>query len=99
MQPWMEDVFVRAEKKQLDHEDAQARPNQRIRVGKSVFLILLGFIALRVAYLFIKRRNLIKRSSKRKNSEDWHALKEMFKDEEMTVLPVNEHMKIPRSVV
>ncbi len=104
MQPWMEDVFVRAEKKQLDHEDAPvSRPNQRVRVGKSIFmsasLILLGLIALRAAYVFLKRRNRMKKSSKRKNSEDWHVLKEVLKEEEMTVLPVNEHTKIPRSVV
>ncbi|KAL7492017.1 hypothetical protein ACHAWT_001282 [Skeletonema menzelii] len=100
MQPWMEDVFVRAEKKRSEHQDAPARSNHRIRMGRSIFLsaslILFGFIALSAAYLFLKRWNCMKISSKRKkNSED----RQMFKEEEMTVVyPVNDMGKHTTSV-
>eukprot|EP00984_Skeletonema_dohrnii_P008748 scaffold3266_cov109-Skeletonema_dohrnii-CCMP3373.AAC.5 len=77
MQPWMEDVFGRAEKKRLeqrDDSDSSATSYHRLRAGNSIFLsaslILLGSIALSAACLFLKQRNFMRISRKRKNSED-----------------------------
>ena len=80
--PWMKDVFARAEAKSLEHSDEtrdidilSSTPTTQGHplMGKSIFLsatlILLGFIVLRVSYLFLKHRNFIRRSHKRKNSE------------------------------
>ena len=83
MQPWMEDVFGRAEKKHVS--DSSATSNDRLRAGNSTFLsaslILFGSIALSAACLFLKRRSFMRTSGKRKNSEDLQVF-----EEEMMVL-------------
>lgn len=88
MRPWMKDVFVRAEKKRFEQRDADelAKPQHRIRVGKSIFLsassILLGIVALSAAYFYLKSWNCKRTSGKRKSSEDLQVSREA----EMTVL-------------
>eukprot|EP00985_Skeletonema_marinoi_P003438 scaffold1483_cov145-Skeletonema_marinoi.AAC.3 len=93
MHPWMEDVFGRAEKKRLEQRDdseSSETSNHRLRAGNSIFLsaslILLGSIVLSAACLFLKRRNFMRISRKRKNSEDLQVV-----EEEMMVLnPANQ---------
>jgi len=90
MRPWMEDVFVRAEKRRFEQRDADEliKPHHRTRVGKSIFLtassILLGFIALSAAYCYSKRWHFMRSSGKRKSSEDEDL--QVFREEEMTVM-------------
>lgn len=90
-QPWMKDVFVRAEKKSLEQSsydkrdiDTSYTPTSHHRpiMGKPATLILLGFV-LSVAYLILKRRNAIRTSHKRKNSEVRQVMEEetMFLNE------------------
>jgi len=94
MKPWMNDVFVRAEKKSLEQQSDKRDIDTSYAMGKSIFmslpavLVLLGFLS--VAYMFLKRRNFIRKFHKRKNSEVRQILEEeMFflsKENEMEAI-------------
>jgi membrane protein implicated in regulation of membrane protease activity len=56
-------------------------------MGKSLFLsatsVLFGFIVLSAVYLFLKRRNFIKSSTKRKTSLDQEEMMMLGREIEM----------------
>lgn len=97
MQPWMDKVFVQAEstkvfeegdnKKSTNKSYVPIATNNRNRTGKSVFLsatsVLFGFITFYTVYLFLKRRNFIKSSTKRKTSLDEEEMMMLGREMEM----------------
>ena len=97
MQPWMQNVFVQAEstkifeqgdgKKSTNKSYVPTATKHRNRMGKSVFLsatsVLFGFIVLSAVYLFLKRRNFIKSSTKRKTSLDQEEMMMLGREIEM----------------
>jgi hypothetical protein len=70
MKPWMKDVFVRAEKKSLEQQSDKRDIDTSYAMGKSIFMslpaVLVLLVFLSVAYMFLKRRNFIRKSHKRK---------------------------------
>lgn len=100
MQPWMKNVFVRAETKSFKMNDKKevidtsqthkSRHHHNV-IGKSTFLsatlIMLGLIVISVVYVFLKRHIAIKTYQvKRKTSGD-------EQDEEMVVLNQDKEQK------
>jgi poly(3-hydroxybutyrate) depolymerase len=95
MQPWMQNVFVQAEltkkiepsdnKKSTNKSYAPIATNHRTITGRLVFLsatsVLFGFVA--IVYLFLRRRNFIKSSTKRKTSLDQEEMMMLGREIEM----------------